>query len=385
MILCIPKLTIRDLFWLMLLAAVAIGWWLERSRALKQIGELRAQFPWLAVPTQKSTGWFKRNQLLVELRGLSQQQLLERFAKEEAPSPYLARDEYCCCLIEMARRGMQAELQIAYDRLQQTAPMPPHANAANAYLLTALRRAQGKPDPLQVDLDVETVTATDQNPPKQIPQIYVALINRDSEIVNVTRGGDYRSGRQTRWRVELTNEQGVRILDSNFPAFGMGGGISSFGPLQPGEVLDSYNPLDARCYVKSPPSGRYQLQVIYAEQEIATVPDVDGLIVWKSKPITVQIENQTGSHEQRFSTVPLISILVVGFIAFWILQLRRTSVVTDVEHSARPLWNGRDLVALVCIIGLTIGWIVETRSLRATIDAMRPDRDANWSIKVIQH
>src|SRR6478735_6503843 len=143
------KLTLRDLFWLMLLAAVAVGWWVERNRALKQIAEYRVQFPWLAIPALTSETGNQRKQLLLELQGLSQQELLARLAKAEPASPWHASDEYCCCLLEMAGRRMQAELQNAYDKLKQTTPMPPHSELADAYLLTALRRAEGKPDPLQ--------------------------------------------------------------------------------------------------------------------------------------------------------------------------------------------------------------------------------------------
>jgi len=44
------KLTLRDLFWLVLVCALAVGWWVERTRIQKVEGTLkvaREQYDWL--------------------------------------------------------------------------------------------------------------------------------------------------------------------------------------------------------------------------------------------------------------------------------------------------------------------------------------------------
>ena len=37
----LPRFTLRDLFWLVLVCALAVGWWVERTRHARTLGEIR--------------------------------------------------------------------------------------------------------------------------------------------------------------------------------------------------------------------------------------------------------------------------------------------------------------------------------------------------------
>jgi hypothetical protein len=379
------KLTLRDLFWLILLSAIAVGWHLERTRAAKQLAEFSVRWQWTAnLPPQPDPSE-PRRKLLKEFAALSNEELNARFIKTPPAKAFGSTDDYACCLIEMARRKMHAELQVHHDKLL-TNKGEGFDWPANALLLTALRRAQGKPDPLQIDLELVTVLEYGQpesmDPKREIPGIKATLKNIDESPIFITQGGDYRSGRQTRWRVHLTNEKGQRIADSNFPQFGIGGGISGFGSLKPGEASRNPGQLDARSYVKSPPSGKYQLQVVYSEQEIAAESDLTGLIVWTSQPVPVEVTNRTRADEAQFSALPLVGILAIGGVAFAIVGIRQRRGDADTMVRSRLL-NWRDAVALVLLVALTAGWIIDTQRLFGAIEERRPDREADWSMKVI--
>lgn len=371
------RLTLRDLFWLILLVAIAVGWYLERQRAREQLAKYAASNPtWLRGPVTgpgSNPAAEIRAKYLRDFRARTPDELTKIFDQLPPATAYHTSDEYQCCLDEMARRGMAAELQARYEQAQKSTN-PEGGGPANAHLLTALRRAQGKPDPVQVKVEVVNLPGA---PTGLLP----TLVNVDSKPISLTRGGDYRSGRQSRFRVQLTDQRGARVPDSNWPQFGMGGGISSFGPFQPGETIDNQTPLDPRCYVKSPPSGRYQLQVVYAEQEIAADSDLTGLIVWQSTPVAVQVTNRTLAGEQRFYPWPILGAFFVLASGYGVAAFRRRSGASPAAPAR--WWNGRDVVALTLFVALAAGWIVELRRLELAIDNVRPDREAIWSMEVV--
>jgi hypothetical protein len=384
------KLTLRDLFWLILLAAMAVGWYLERNRARAELAKLATRTPAWAFGPANLPAPSKRQKYLADLRERSNVELTQLFDQLPPATAYYTTDEYQCCLTEMARREMVAELQARYEQTLKSDSQQ-GGGPANAHVLTALRRAQGKPDPLEVQFEVVDGIgnvdgdAASQGAPITFPGIQITLVNVDEGPISVTRGGDYRSGRQTRYRVHLTDERGERIRDSNWPQFGMGGGISSFGPLPSGEKIEGHTPLDARSYVKSPPPGRYQLQVVYAEQEIAGDPDLAGLIVWQSQPVKVQVTNRTpAAYQARLYPWPILGMFVLLAIAFRVVDVWRRSRPGSPPSSLSRWWNWRDAVALALLAGLATGWIVELRLLENAISDVRPDREADWSMEIVR-
>jgi hypothetical protein len=136
--------------------------------------------------------------------------------------------------------------------------------------------------------------------------------------------------------------------------------------------------------VKSPPTGRYQLQVVYAEQDIASDPDLTGLFVWKSSPITVQVTNRTAGSKQRFYPWPVIGLFFLLAVGFRIAELWRRRSDSDAPSAPAKWWSWRDLVAFALLVALAAGWILELRSLEAAIADVRPDREADWSMEMIK-
>ncbi len=377
------RLTLRDFFWFVLLAAIGVGWYLERSQATQHIAELSKRWPFgLPSNPQPSPAFQQRQQQLAAFRALDNAELNKIFSALKPASLYHASDEYQCALIEMSRRKMHEELQDHYRRLQVYLSPNQSETPANALLLTALRRAQGKPDPVEVQVRVAHPASRAVDAANG-PVLHVNLKNSDDTEITLQRGGDYRSGRQTRWRVQLTNEKGEQLRDSNFPPNLIGGGISQYVALQPGESLyKEGNQLDPRHYVKAPPSGRYQLQVIYAEQEIADQPNLDGLILWKSRPIDVMVDTQEPAEMQRISAMPLLAVLLGGVIIFATASVIRRRQRTQVEGSARRRY-AKDYVAITLLILATVGWVIDGQRLKRVIERLRPDQTAQWTLRAL--
>ena len=184
-------------------------------------------------------------------------------------------------LIEMARRNRPGfKEQIAHWAAHPPED-PTFKTKTNLELLTTLRRMDGKPDPLHVFLDgPQAMECTSGN----LPTINVRIVNVDVETqaVGFQTGGDYRSGRQARWRLEVRDEQD-RLMPVK-PRMGVGGGgISSFGMLQPGKSYETK--LEVAKYVEPLAPGRYRAVVLYHNSAtIADREDISGLIVSSSDP-----------------------------------------------------------------------------------------------------
>ncbi len=156
----------------------------------------------------------------------------------------------------------------------------------NLEALTALRRVQGAPDPLAVEVAggdrLECVFP-------ELPTIAVRLRNADPDglPVDFTTGGDYRSGRQARFRIELTDASG-RTRPMRPLSFGMGGGMFSRGPLAPGKEFST--DLALAAFVEPQPPGTYTAVVVYHDTiTIADRTSADGLIVSRSAPFEVVV------------------------------------------------------------------------------------------------
>jgi hypothetical protein len=162
----------------------------------------------------------------------------------------------------------------------------------NLELLTALRRVQKKSDPLEV---VVTVPRDLKATTKKLPVFAVALRSADIEKIPVwiKHGGDYRSGRQARWRFEVRDPSDkalpVRPCESEY-----GGGMHSEGPLQFGETWETSLPMNNFVDILEP--GRYTVTVLYHNS--ATIADITApdeladLIICRSKPFTLNVERE---------------------------------------------------------------------------------------------
>jgi hypothetical protein len=180
---------------------------------------------------------------------------------------------------ELVRRGgKQVEAYLEEGKLSR-----------NLERLTALRRVQKKPDPLEIQIrggqDREAIFP-------RLPHFAVALSSVDEEEtpVRFTEGGDYRSGRQARWRFEVRDGKGnlLAIEDSDIPGSMEGGGLFVEGTLKHDESWDTT--LDMNRFAQLPP-GDYMVRIMYHDHlTIADLPHVFGLIVCRSGSIRLHVQ-----------------------------------------------------------------------------------------------
>jgi hypothetical protein len=373
------KLTLRDLLWLALLVASLTAWGLQYARTTEQLSKRR----WiLREDFGPSDAAKQRRAALAKFASYSDQELDDQLSALSQNTTRRYGPDYEPCLTEMARRELTDRLQKHYDALLAR-DKSKESFWHNVELLTALRRAQKRPDPLRIQVSVVPSLVG-----KAEPMIHATITNVDvgQESVQLKHGGDYRGGRLERWRIELTDEQGRRVRDSNFFP-GMGGGIFSVGPLKPGETERYPAKMDLRDYVAPPRSGKYSLRVVYHNDLcIADETDIAGLIVMRSEPITVFIQNDNDPF-QGVQSGNQMALAIVAACGIMLLVARmsgvRTAPVTAVNaleshpHLRRTLPR-RDLwwcgMLLLIAAGLWIHYHWQVRAMRGN------DSNARWWI-----
>ena len=125
--------------------------------------------------------------------------------------------------------------------------------------------------------------------PGSLPNLIVLLTNLDVDRAEVpfTDGGDYRSGRQARWRLEVTDPHG-HVLPQRSPLDFVKGGIYQESTLRYGESWTTE--LNINRFVRIE-RGKYKLRVLYHDHvTIADCDDVAGLIVSVSLPMDLTVE-----------------------------------------------------------------------------------------------
>ncbi|MDH3590328.1 MAG: hypothetical protein OER88_00505, partial [Planctomycetota bacterium] len=152
------------------------------------------------------------------------------------------------------------------------------ATERNLPILTALRRLQGKPDPVRVVVRggerLKTVFP-------DLPVLHVTLDVVEGTPVSVQQNGNYRSGRQARWRFE-----GEHLASTK--RWGMGGGMSQRVAMKRGETWSTE--LSMGAFVECPPAGTYTVRVLYHDTlTIANHDSVARLICSRSKPLTLVV------------------------------------------------------------------------------------------------
>ena len=242
--------------------------------------------------------------------GLSEEELRERLSArtpaDEVDDPDEEEAHYERLLTEISRRGggsweqfLSAELAADRDgpwaederrmdrRMGEKAPNDPRP--VGLEMLTTLRRMQKKLDPVAVRIDPRLGVVVECVFPTR-PEFPVALVNQDWEKQPVlfTFGGDYRSGRQERWRFDVRDERGRAIPVRERFGHGDLGGLYSVAALDFGERWETE--LAMSSFVPPLPPGRYTVQILYHNTlGIARMRDVDGLIMSESLPITLVV------------------------------------------------------------------------------------------------
>lgn len=237
--------------------------------------------------------------LQARFRDWSDQRLSDRLDELLSSNNFRRKPAYEACLSEIVRRGGErwasvlrsrrdALMEREFDLYGDAADLVP-GSYFNLELLTALRRVEGKSDPLQifVELPNNEIAAT----PLSLPQLRVSIKNVDGaqQEVGFTFGGNYRSGRQARWRLAVVDTEGRWVPRRAQHGLITGGGLYERGVLRHGESWETV--IDARRFIATPLPGRYTLQVLYHDtRTIADLKDISGLIVSKSAEIPFVVE-----------------------------------------------------------------------------------------------
>ncbi len=164
------------------------------------------------------------------------------------------------------------------------------SNPKHVEILTALRRAEGRSDPLTVVVDSKTEFI--KGTPVSLPLLKVSIknVDEDKQTILFTKGGDYRSGRQARWRIELRDKNKKLTQVRSLGFFAMGGGIYTEETMSTGQSWETS--LDLNSFVAGEiKPGKYQLTVFYHNR--MTIDDdknIDGLMASKSKTFSLNIE-----------------------------------------------------------------------------------------------
>jgi hypothetical protein len=204
-----------------------------------------------------------------------------------------SKEHYEAILLEIVRLGGAEAEKLLRDRLnKQQASQKDRSHQENLELLTALRRVQGKADPLQVSVTIpDKLKATTKN----LPSFAVALKSMDYEKIPVWTKyrGDYRSGREARWRFEVRDGNG-KLLPVRPREGRMGGGMSQEVSLPFQETIETTLPMDS--FIDIPKPGKYTVSILYHNR--VTIADfidpgeLADLIACRSKPFTLTVEKE---------------------------------------------------------------------------------------------
>ena len=361
------KLTLRDLLWLALLIASLTAWGIQRGHSVRRAKELKRAHFLHAPDRELSTSAVERQAALEKFAACTDAELDQEFTAIALGTQWQHDSKYEPCLTEMVRRKMVNQLQKHYDALMaggDTFARFPY----NLELLTALRRAQGRPDPLLIEISLGA--SADANLDPQVPAVQAKITNVDVEKqpVHFTRGGDYRGGRRERWRAVLTDQQGRVVRDSNFLSL-IGGGIASIGPFEFGATDSDGHAFDLRRYVAPDRSGKYRLQLFYHnELDLAGEPDMTGLIVTKSNPLDVTISVPA---KKKLLSPGLQSLLAI---------LAAAVLLAAVTFVANKKLSIRDTVWACLLIAVALGVWLDGRYWDHQVARRTPDADSSWSI-----
>jgi hypothetical protein len=369
------RFQLRDLFWLALVCACATLWYTQHRRSAEIIEASAAAHPWLMLlsPSAPPPDESPYVTALAKFAAVSNEELV---AGLEQPFDSAGHYRFEPCLTEMVRRGMHDELTEYYASIY-----PPSGDtwrSRDAEVLTALRRAQGLADPLKIHVALGQVSPSDPAEPTWHLQAQIENVDAQNASVTFQRGGDYRSGRQERWQVVLKDQAGQTVEQANFANF-IGGGISSSGPLGPGEKSDTHV-LDIRAYVAPPPTGDYTLQVFYHNREcIAGEQDLSGLIASQSEPIRVHVENPPNIRAQLERWQPLLAMLVAALTLGGVVlvgRFRRSAAETPPRR--RVL---RDVLWCGLVLGVAIAWLIDQRYQSQRLEELKYHPEQHWTIR----
>lgn len=263
-----------------------------------QTQEVQTQEPrFEEAPTEQAPDDDPRGERIRSLRALDDGALAKHLeAQVEALATTYRTWELDATLSEILRRGGEGWaplLEAQLDTVARHAAEGSHLNVPrNLELLTALRRLQGRADPLEIQVVIPEDERSLTFP--ALPTLSVAVRNLDERPVGFQVGGDYRSGRSSRWNIVAFDSEGDRLPGLD-PWLGMGGGLSTRQLLDEGDTWEIELPMSS--YATPEGAGQTTFEVHYHDAwPIADDPDPRGWITSKSErfeftwtPLTVPV------------------------------------------------------------------------------------------------
>lgn len=224
------------------------------------------------------------------------------------------------CLTEMLRRGGERWKTVLSESLKRIEPSASDDNYIhNLEILTALRRLEGKPDPVEVEA---AILKPEEATFPELPTAAVTL--RCREPVVLTLSGDYRSGRWERWRFEARDEAGQERPVILFFGDGILGGMYSRGLMKPGETWQTH--LLMSSYLEPLEPGGYSLRILYSDVDaIASAADLRGRILCRSDPIPLLIrprQVELNPDEQKDARAQIRILEAERPVKVWVGRLR---------------------------------------------------------------
>lgn len=356
------KLALRDLFWAVLIAAIGIAWGMEHMRIAKALASAGRHDTRSVLLMPDNFGLPRRPQSLAGLQTLSDEEL-------NGSSHYH--------LQEMSRRRLSKKVREVYENAKARIPLDPNDPTAPPYwdnrgLLTALRRAEGKPDPIQIEV------ASIDNAPTVGPMVLPRIknVDVDGERVFSQSLGEFRGSQY--WRVQLRDSQG-RLMEGLDTEVFMWQGLHMSGMLPNGAAEDHDFSISARKQVKPPRSGKYSLVLIHADSPIANNEDLAGRIYWQSAPVPVIVENLALATKWELIRLPIAIVAVVLVVGF--ASLGRS--ILPPKSSPSKFWlNARDWFAVSVIALLAVGWSCDIFLMKDRMDKSDLDLQSNWTMRL---
>jgi hypothetical protein len=232
-----------------------------------------------------------------------------------------------------------------------------------------LRRLQKKSDPVAIEvkgpIEIEAIFP-------HLPDIAVALVNQDEKRtpIGFQEGGDYRSGRQERWRIEVRDAMknhvpGVADLSR------IGGGFTGYSLLKPNQKW--HTTLHVRNFVQLVP-GDYTLRVQYHDTDsIASMNWLGGRIVCQSEEIRLHVQPRVIDRtEKEKETIAELIEKVNGKEELRVLAASYSKGYHDFITPDSP--EGRLL---------SLGWKAVPQMIDEVVNEVTPPRRRAWLLGLL--
>ena len=373
------RVSLRDLFWLTLVVAVGIAWMVERVPLAREMKGMEG-YTWYRFSSNRlSPAEIKRIDLRRELQSLTDEALRVRMKNAVK---WWGDDEFDGCLAELTRRGDSEALKELHTRMYEKS-LREFGGFETWPALTALRRSQKQRDPLQMLVEA---------PPKlnTRPLLIVNVQNVDVEQQPFVfqELGWQRSGREEQFRAYLTDASGKLVPDSNFDLVHTDYKYSKTtrysSRIAHGEKNAAPFILDLRKYLSPPPTGRYQLHVIFSNHYIAGADNFDGYTICQSEPLAVIVENRVPPPRAYSAVYPVFILLALGAVAVCVSFFQRLRGQIEKAEPWQKYVEWRAIAALAIGCLLACGWLYDVRGLSAEIERLRPHDDADWSLTLAE-